>query len=104
MARMKEFTSPIEHNLRLCWNRSRAQARSRNETWEIPWEDYYYIWTRDNSVSQKGRGPDSLCLARIDPLGPWSTDNVRIETRAAHFQRLYTGVPKIRQPKTLILD
>lgn len=105
MARNATYSDPIQKNLRVTWTRSKAQARSRNEVWAIDWEDYYYIWTVTGAVNQKGRSQDSLCLARLDPHGPWTTDNVQLEPRSQHLKRLYTGVPKgLSKQLNLALD
>jgi hypothetical protein len=101
MARPLTYSDPISRTLRITWNRSRAQARSRGEEWLISWEDYYYIWTRTGAVNQKGRSQNSICLARKDPKLSWTVDNVSLELRSQHLQRIQTGVPKT---KTVALD
>lgn len=100
MARNATYSNPVEKNLRLTWTRSKAQARLRGEEWLIDWEDYYYLWTRNQDYKKKGRSPDSICLARIDTSKGWHVDNVSLEPRSQHLQRLYTGVPK--PPKKLL--
>lgn len=94
MARAKNFTDPIERNLRISWNRARAQARSRSQDWTISWEEYYYLWTVNGDVYRKGRASDSLCLARKDPTKSWTYDNVSLVSRGAHLHQLYTGVKR----------
>jgi len=94
MARNATYSDPIQKNLRVTWTRSKAQARARGEQWMIDWEDYYYIWTVNGDVLNKGRSQTSLCLARLDPKAPWTVGNVQIEPRSQHLKRLYTGIPK----------
>lgn len=100
MARSTQYSNPVEKNLRLTWTRSKAQARLRGEEWLIDWEDYYYLWTRNEDYKKKGRGSNSVCLGRIDTQGPWSVDNVILGDRSEHLSRLYSGVPKA--PKKLL--
>jgi hypothetical protein len=34
----------IQGEMRLAWNRMRAQAKFRGETWQLSWEDFLKIW------------------------------------------------------------
>lgn len=85
------FDNPIDHSLRRQFVQSRAQSQFRGETWQLSWEDFYYLWTRDQNYLLRGRGPNRLALCRRDPQGPWSLANCAIETRSEHLRRLYTG-------------
>ena len=69
----------------MAWIRSRAQARHRQEPWQLPFTDYETVW-RDR-WSQRGRGTWDLCMTRRDPQQPWQLDNVMLITRAEHNQR-----------------
>lgn len=72
-----------EHRLSYC--RMRAQAKYRNEGWDISWEQYQEIW--EGKWHLKGRASDDLCLTRIDWAGPWTMANVNLVFRLDHLRR-----------------
>jgi hypothetical protein len=72
-----------EHRLSYC--RMRAQAKYRNEGWDITWEQYQEIW--EGKWHLKGRASDDLCLTRIDWAGPWTMTNVNLVFRLDHLRR-----------------
>lgn len=72
-----------EHRLAYC--RMRAQAKYRNEPWNITWEQYQEIW--EGKWHLKGRAVDDLCLSREDWSGPWTMDNVSLVFRLEHLRK-----------------
>ena len=70
---------------RLSWTRMKAQAKYRNEAWDLSWEQYQDIWM--DKWHLKGRGSEDLCLTRIDWSGAWHIDNVNLVFRADHVRR-----------------
>lgn len=70
---------------RLSWCRMRAQAKYRNEGWDLTWEQYQEIW--EGKWHLKGRASDDLCLTRIDWSGAWTMDNVNLVFRLEHLRR-----------------
>jgi hypothetical protein len=72
-----------EHRLSYC--RMRAQAKYRDEGWDLTWEQYQEIWA--DKWHLKGRGREDLCLSRIDWAGAWTIDNVNLIFRIDHLQR-----------------
>lgn len=70
---------------RMSWSRMKAQAKYRNEAWDLTWEQYQEIWA--DKWHLKGRGSDQLCLTRIDWAGPWHIDNISIVFRIEHLRR-----------------
>lgn len=72
----------FKHDMYHPWQMARAQAKYRNELWELEFEDYYLLW-RDH-WEQRGRGPDDMCMTRRDPDLPWSRDNICIILRSDH--------------------
>lgn len=79
------------HQLYVDCQRSRAQAKFRNEVWEITEQEYIDLWTRDGAYLSKGRGSDDLTMTRLDKDKPWSIDNVVILTRAEHLRQCLVG-------------
>lgn len=78
----------LERWLRRSYSMARCQARYRGETWLITWPEWYVMWTEDQKYLRKGTASDSLVCVRIDWLGDWTLDNVVIETRWDHMQRM----------------
>jgi hypothetical protein len=90
----KSGRCPIRHQLYTQCQRARAQARFRNQQWEITEEQYIQLWQQNDRYKQRGRGRHSLCMTRRDKRLPWRVDNVEFMTRQAHFSSIYEGVAK----------
>lgn len=71
--------------IRLSWSRMKAQAKFRNEPWDLSWDDYLAIW--EGRWHLRGVIKDSLCLTRRDWSKGWTRDNVEITTRNEHWSR-----------------
>ena len=65
----------------------RAQANFRNEGHELTFEEWTAVWNQDGAWEKRGRGIDSVCLARQDLNLPWSADNIEILTRKEQLSR-----------------
>ena len=70
---------------RVGWLRMKAQAKFRNEPFEITWEDYLKIW--EGRWHQRGSSRESYTLQRIDWKGGWTLNNVHIVSRLEHWRR-----------------
>jgi hypothetical protein len=70
---------------RMSWSRMKAQAKYRNEGWNLTWEQYQEIW--DGKWHLRGRQPGDLCLTRIDWDGIWDINNVSIVDRETHWKK-----------------
>jgi len=70
---------------RMGWSRMKAQAKYRNEGWDLTWEQYQDIWM--DKWHLKGRGSEDLCLTRIDWAGSWTIDNVSLVFRLDHLKK-----------------
>lgn len=71
---------PVEHDKYYAWQKHRAQARFRNEDYNLSWEDFQSLWPNELFL-QRGRDPECLCMIRLDPDLPWDVSNVEIVTR-----------------------
>ena len=58
------------------------QAKNRGETWELDWEPFFELWSKDDRWLNRGRRSDDLCLSRIDMDLGWHPSNVQIITRS----------------------
>jgi hypothetical protein len=75
----------IPHRQHLAWLQMRAQARFRNEPFDLTLEQFQTLWA--DHWHLRGRSVDSYCLVRIDILLPWQEGNVVCIPRMAHLQR-----------------
>ena len=64
----------------------RAQAKYRNESYKLTWEEWESIWTHE-LFEKRGRRADSISLCRIDKEQPWQLDNVEMMARIDHLRQ-----------------
>lgn len=63
----------------------RAQARFRDEEWQLSFEDFQRIW--QGRWDQRGRGCDDYCLTREDLDGGWTPENTICIPRLEQLRR-----------------
>lgn len=71
--------------MRIAWDRMKAQAKFRNEPWNLSWQDFQDLW--EGHWHNRGRSVDDLCLTRIDWTGTWELGNIELVTRKEHYSR-----------------
>lgn len=81
------YKDPFDHQRHLPFLKARAQAKYRDEPWELTPEDWFSLWSTPELWAQRGRHADSLCLVRIDQEGSWSMNNVEIIVRLEQLRR-----------------
>lgn len=79
---------PTRHEQYTAFLKSRAQARFREESWTLTFEEFEFLWNQDGSWFQRGRGADDLMMTRRDSSQAWSRENAYIELRRDHLKRL----------------
>lgn len=67
----------LEKEMRLDYHRMKAQAKFRNETFELTLEDYVLIWGGAD-YSNRGNGWNKIHLGRTDEFLPWSLTNCKL--------------------------
>ena len=75
----------VQGEMRLAWNRMRAQAKFRGETWDLSWEDFMAIW--DTKWHLRGTNKESMVLTKRNQEGDWTKDNVEICPRLEQWRR-----------------
>lgn len=75
---------PIRRDKHYSWRKHLAQAKFRNESYSLTWEDWESIWD-DDTWSLRGRAADCVCLAQKTPGDGWHLDNVEVITRRQHL-------------------
>lgn len=77
------------HDKYYVWMRAKAQARFKNQTWDLTFEEFESFWTPERWEWRGSRTKNGLILARLDPQGPWSVDNCQIMTRRQQVRRFH---------------
>lgn len=77
----------LRHEMYYAWQKHRAQARYRNEPYDLTFEDWEIIWANTNDFLSRGRKPEDLTLTRLDLDGAWTLDNCIIITRLEQLRR-----------------
>ena len=76
---------------KLAFARARAQAKFRDEPWQMTWEEWWSLW--QPHWHQRGMSLDSYCMIRKNHDLPWSKDNALVIQRE---QYLCLGQPWFR--------
>ena len=87
---------PYKHSMYIPFQRVKAQAKYRQEEFELDFEDFYQLW--NGYWEQRGRGGDDLVMTRIDWEKAWTKDNITLITRTEQCQK--QGVYKQLLSKT----
>lgn len=66
------------------WQKHRAQANFRGETYELTFDEWQQLWP-DDLWFKRGRNSEDLCLTRYDFAGEWAIHNVTVCSRKEHF-------------------
>lgn len=82
----RRYKDQFLHDCNLAFVRSRAQARFRNEPWDLTLEQYMVFWRDEDRWGQRGRKPHDLVLTRLDPDEAWDKDNCCIITRQQQLE------------------
>ena len=77
----------LTHDMYYAWQKHKAQARFRNESYALTWEDWQTIWANPVDFQNRGRKPEDLTLTRIDDDGAWTRDNVQIMSRLEQLRK-----------------
>ena len=73
------------------WNRRyarmKAQAKFRNEEWNLTPEQYMKLWEESGVKEHIGSKPHQYCMVRKDSIEAWSESNCIIVTRRMHLRK-----------------
>lgn len=75
---------PKLHSMLIPYLRHKAQAKFRNEPFEVTFEEWSKLWW--NMWEQRGRKPHEFCMTREDEDGAWTLKNILIISREDHFK------------------
>lgn len=68
-----------EREMRLAYHRMRAQAKFRNEKFNLIYKEFEYIWT--GFWHKRGKNSDNLCMRRINVSIAWQLSNIDLISR-----------------------
>lgn len=89
MSKPKQFIQGWQSQRRVAFLRNRSQAKFRNESWTLTWEEYCLFWPTEQLFNQRGRLDHELVLTRKDPNLAWSIDNCHIITRGQQIYEMH---------------
>lgn len=58
----------------------KQQSIARGISWEISFEEWWSLWELSGKWEQRGFAKGKYCMCRNGDVGPYSVDNVRIDT------------------------
>lgn len=86
-----KIKDPVERSLRRSYSFAKNQARYRNQSWDLAFEDYAGLWLENDRYRSRGRCQNGLQLSRKDLSGPWTRDNIQIVNRSVFLRDLMLG-------------
>jgi hypothetical protein len=75
----------VPHKQHIAWQRSKAQAKYRNEVWLLDFDDYQRLW--QGHWEFRGRGTEDYVMMREDHEGAWVLGNVLVTRRFEYLRR-----------------
>ena len=72
-------TDPNRHQMYNPWQKMKAQAVFRKESWHLTFDDFFDHW--NGRWHLRGRRGIDLAMSRINPQKAWRGDNVHVLTR-----------------------
>ena len=66
--------------LKLAYNYQKNSAKRRNIEWDLTFDEWLKIWVDSGKLHLRGKRKGCYCMSRYDDVGPYSKNNVRIDT------------------------
>lgn len=73
---------PVRHEQYIAWQRAKAQAAYRRESWNLTFEDWIRFWGDD--WERRGRMPGQVRMTRLDWSLPWELSNMAKMSQQEH--------------------
>lgn len=75
----KYGTDEFKHSMHQPFLQARAQAKFRNEEWNLTFDEFYDLW--EDRWIHRGKNSVDYCMTRDEPTGAWEKKNVLVMTR-----------------------
>jgi hypothetical protein len=72
----------------------KRKAKRRNIPWLLSFDDWWNIWQSSGKWELRGNTGESYCMCRKGDAGPYSVENVRIDTMSNNSKENYEGQSK----------
>jgi hypothetical protein len=76
----------------------KSNATRRGVEFLLSFEEWCKIWEDSGKYEQRGRGKDNYCMCRFGDIGPYSVDNVYIDTNSNNISE--GNKDKMMSPET----
>lgn len=80
-------TDPIRRDKYYAWMKHRAQAKYRNEYYDLTFEQFEQLWIDNDTWFNRGRKGTNLCMSLIDYNLGWTSGNVEVITRLEQLRK-----------------
>lgn len=64
--------------LRTAYHRQKCEARKRGISFEMSYDEWIGVWINSGKLDHRGRGRGKYCMMRLNDVGPYSVENVKI--------------------------
>ena len=68
------------------FNQHKANAERRGVEFNFTFDEWFKMWGDSGKWDERGTGSDKYCMARHSDSGPYSIDNVSIQTNRENDQ------------------
>ena len=68
------------------FNDQRSVARARGIIWEFTFEEWFAVWEQSGHLAERGRNKGQYNMCRFNDIGPYSADNVFIDTHVNNIK------------------
>lgn len=72
--------------LRQDYRYHKHNAKVRNIKWEFTFDTWLNVWIKSGKYYERGCKKNQYCMCRYNDTGPYSPDNVRIDTNANNLR------------------
>jgi len=78
---------PIRRDKYYGWLKHRAQARYRNEYYDLEFEQFESLWKDNENWFNRGKTATNLCMSLIDYAQGWTFNNIEVITRLEQLRK-----------------
>ena len=76
------------------YGKQKHRARQRGIEFNISFEDWMKVWLDSGHWNQRGKGKGKYNMSRINDVGPYTYENVFIQSHEGNASDGHKGIPK----------